>query len=58
LKRSKLIKELQAQGCLLKRHGGRHDVYWNPANGKMAPIPRHSEVKDTLCALIRKQLDI
>ena len=34
------------------------NLYANPANGKQTPIPRHSEIKDTLCQLIRKQLGI
>ncbi|OYV17327.1 MAG: hypothetical protein CG438_1370 [Methylococcaceae bacterium NSP1-1] len=38
--------------------GNKHDIYANPANGKQTPIPRHSEIKDTLCQLIRKQLGL
>jgi hypothetical protein len=45
-------------GCYLKRHGNKHDIYANPANGKQTPVPRHTEIKDTLCQLIRKQLGI
>ncbi|MCD6207580.1 MAG: type II toxin-antitoxin system HicA family toxin [Methanosarcinales archaeon] len=45
-------------GCYLKRHGGRHDIYMNPMNGKKSPVPRHSKIKDSLCDLIRKQLGI
>jgi len=58
LKRSKFIKELIGAGCFLKRHGSRHDIYENPVNGKIAPIPRHTEIKETLCTLIRRQLGI
>ena len=25
---------LQQQGCILQRHGGRHDIYLNPATGQ------------------------
>ncbi|MEN6469592.1 MAG: addiction module toxin, HicA family [Smithella sp.] len=42
----------------MKRHGGRHDIYINPLNGKKAPLPRHEEIKESLCDLIRKQLGI
>ncbi|MFQ5887857.1 MAG: type II toxin-antitoxin system HicA family toxin [Candidatus Hydrothermarchaeales archaeon] len=58
MKRRNLIKELVAAGCYLKRHGKRHDIYTNPKNGRKAPIPRHSEIKDSLCELIRKQLGL
>ena len=58
MKRSNFIKELLEAGCYLKRHGSKHDIYANPANGKQTPVPRHTEIKDTLCQLIRKQLGI
>lgn len=45
-------------GCYLKRHGKNHDIYANPKNGKQAPVPRHSEIKESLCDLIRKQLGL
>jgi hypothetical protein len=35
MKRKKLIRQLEKEGCVLLRHGSRHDVYQNPANGKM-----------------------
>ena len=56
--RREFIRELVAAGCYLRRHGGRHDIYANPKNGHMAPLPRHSEIRDTLCAVIRKQLGV
>jgi mRNA interferase HicA len=58
MKRSLLIRELINAGCYLKRHGRKHDIYTNLRNGKQAPIPRHTEIKETLCMLIRKQLGI
>ena len=58
MKRRDFIRELVREGCYLKRHGARHDLYANPQNGKQAPVPRHSEIKDSLCGLIRKQLGI
>jgi hypothetical protein len=33
-------------------------MYANPKNGKNAPVPRHAEIKDSLCDLIRKQLGL
>jgi hypothetical protein len=32
--------------------------YVNPQNGKKAPVPRHAEIKNTLCEVIRKQLEL
>ncbi len=58
MKRRELIKELEQAGCYLKRHGAKHDIYVNPKNGKKAPIPRHAEIKNTLCELIKKQLGL
>jgi hypothetical protein len=53
-----LIRELAASGCVLLRHGSRHDLYLNPVNGRQAPIPRHGEIKESLVRLIRKQLGL
>ncbi|GAB4219058.1 MAG: hypothetical protein Kow00102_01160 [Spirochaetota bacterium] len=58
MKRKEFIQELIKEGCFLKRHGANHDIYVNPSNGKKAPVPRHAEIKDSLCKLIRKQLGI
>ena len=58
MKRNEFIRELVKQGCYLKRHGANHDIYANPQNGRKSPIPRHSEIKESLCRLIRKQLGI
>ncbi|MCJ7581596.1 MAG: addiction module toxin, HicA family [Candidatus Aminicenantes bacterium] len=58
MKREKLIRELSRQGCVLIRHGKKHDIYLNSENGRKAPIPRHIEIKNSLCILIRKQLAI
>ena len=33
MKRVDLIKAIEASGCVLVRHGGRHDWYRNPATG-------------------------
>ena len=52
MKRQEFIKELTAAGCYLKRHGANHDIYVNQKNGRKAPVPRHSEIKDSFCILI------
>jgi len=58
LRKQEFIRELVNSGCYLKRHGSNHDIYVNPKNGKKAPVPRHQEIKDSLCKLIRRQLGI
>jgi hypothetical protein len=58
VKRRDFIRDLERAGCVLHRHGRRHDVYRNPANGRQAPVPRHREIADTLCEVIRKQLGL
>lgn len=58
MKRKELIRELEKAGCVLHRHGAKHDIYRNPSTGKKSPVPRHTEIKDSLCRLIRKQLGL
>jgi hypothetical protein len=54
--RRDFIRTLERRGCVLHRHGSRHDVYLNPASGRKAPVPRHREIPESLCRMIRKQL--
>jgi hypothetical protein len=58
MKRKDFVRELEAAGCEFVRHGKRHDLYRNPANGQQAPVPRHREIADSLCRIIRKQLGL
>lgn len=58
MKRQKFVRELKRAGCVRQRSGRRHDIYRNPRNGRQAPVPRHREIADTLCNLIRKQLGL
>jgi len=58
LKREAFLRELDKTGGVLKRRGRRHDLYLNPRTGLVAPVPRHQEIKNTLCSLIRKQLGV
>lgn len=58
MKRREFIRQLEKAGCILHRHGGRHDVYLNPRNGKKQPIPRHAEIHDKLVKHIRKHLGL
>lgn len=58
MKRRDLIRQLKDAGCVLKRHGHLHDLYTNPSTGRSAPVPRHAEIADTLCKVIKKQLGV
>jgi len=58
VKRRDLIRELVGEGCYLRRHGKKHDIYINPKNSKKAPVPRHPEIRESLCELIRRQLGL
>ncbi|MFC1869110.1 type II toxin-antitoxin system HicA family toxin [Thermodesulfobacteriota bacterium] len=58
MKRRDFIRQLVNEGCSLYRRGSRHDIYWNSKTGRKAPVPRHQEIKNTLCALIRNQLGL
>jgi len=56
MKRTDLIRVLEEMGCLLLRHGGRHDWYQYPATKVSQPIPRHREIKESLARHIIKML--
>ena len=56
MKRLDLIKTIEGFGCVLVRHGGRHDWYRNPVTGISQPVPRHREIKEGLARHIIKML--
>ena len=56
MKRLDLIWAIEASGCVLVRHGGRHDWYRNPVTGVSQPVPRHREVKEPLARRIIRML--
>ncbi len=56
MKRRDLIRELRKIGCVLIRHGGKHDWYQNPNTRVSQPVPRHREIKDVLAKQILKIL--
>jgi len=58
VKRREFVRELTSRGCYLKRHGANDDIYYNPQNGRVAPVPRHAEVRESLARAIRKQLGV
>lgn len=58
MKRSKFVQQLLKSGCVLLRHGSRHDVYVNPSTGRKQPVPRHAEIDDALAGHIKKYLGL
>lgn len=57
MKRRELIRRLEELGCVLNRHGAKHDFYQNPATKVVQPVPRHVEIKDPLAKHIIKLLE-
>jgi len=58
MKRRDLIRHVVSNGCEFLREGGRHSVYYNPANNRTSAIPRHREVNDFLARKICRDLGI
>ncbi|MBN2578937.1 MAG: type II toxin-antitoxin system HicA family toxin [Pirellulales bacterium] len=56
MKRVELIQRLEKLGCVLVRHGARHDWYTNPQTGVSQPVPRHKEINENLAKHILKML--
>jgi predicted RNA binding protein YcfA (HicA-like mRNA interferase family) len=56
MKRRDLIKILTDLGCVLARHGSKHDWYVNPKTKQSQPVPRHNEVNELLAKAIIKKL--
>ncbi|MCK4410659.1 type II toxin-antitoxin system HicA family toxin [Candidatus Bipolaricaulota bacterium] len=47
---------MEKNGCILIRHGKRHDWYQNPRMGVCQPVPGHQEIKQPLAKHILKML--
>ena len=58
MKRVDLLRHLSAQGCQAYREGGRHSIWWNPANRKTSAVPRHNEIVEPTVARICRDLGI
>ncbi len=53
-----LERHLRGHGCVLFREGGAHTVWLNPADRRIASVPRHREIKEGTVHGICKQLEI
>ena len=58
MKRGKLIKYIERNGCVLKREGSKHSLYKNMLIGNLSTVPRHPDIKEPLCRKICKDLGI
>ena len=58
MKRGQFVRQLKRDGCILLRPGSRHDIYFNPTTGLQQPVPRHTEIDNTLAKHIRKYLGL
>ncbi|MGH8020769.1 MAG: type II toxin-antitoxin system HicA family toxin [Opitutaceae bacterium] len=56
MKRRDLVAELESFGCVLLRHGAKHDIYHQPKTGRSEPVPRHREINEFLAKKILKSL--
>ena len=56
MKRRDLIQQIEAMGCRLIRHGGKHDWYQNPQTGMAQPVPRHREIREFVARSMLKKL--
>ena len=57
MKTSELLKIIRNAGCVLVRHGRKHDKWKNPKTGACQWVPRHAaEVKTGLAHAILEDL--
>ena len=56
MKRAELIKQLKKLGCVLIRHGAKHDWYENQNTRVSQPVPRHREITESLARHIIRML--
>ncbi|ETX04166.1 type II toxin-antitoxin system HicA family toxin [Candidatus Entotheonella palauensis] len=58
MRRRQFIRELERAGCVLHRHGSRHDIDINPTTGQKQSVPPHNEIEDVLALHIKKNLGL
>jgi mRNA interferase HicA len=56
MKRRDLVRRLAELGCVLSRHGAKHDWYTNVDLKVSQPVPRHEEISDYLARHIIRKL--
>jgi len=58
MNRREFEKHLRSHGCSLHRHGAKHDIWINPANGRKAVVPRHNTIAPGIVRSVCKKLEI
>jgi mRNA interferase HicA len=58
MKRIRFIRYLKESNCVLIREGSKHSLFINRQNMKKSTVPRHPNIKESLCRKICKDLDI
>lgn len=58
MKRKKIIRHLENNGCEFLREGANHTVYVNRLEKKISTVPRHREIDENLTKKICKDLAI
>jgi mRNA interferase HicA len=58
MKQEYLIREILNAGCHMRHRGWKHEIYTNPATGRNATIPLHSEIASGLCKVIQRHLGL
>ncbi|MBI1885316.1 MAG: type II toxin-antitoxin system HicA family toxin [Chloroflexi bacterium] len=58
MKRSTLLRYLRRNGCYLKREGGGHSLWCNPATGAIEAVPRHADIANKLARKICRSLSV
>jgi len=58
MKYNEFVRRLKDAGCILVRHGARHDKWYSPITGKSRVVPRHGsqEVSKGLLKSLEKDL--
>ena len=49
---------LRTHGCELRRHGAKHDIWWNPASEAIAGLPWHRTLKKPLARGVCRKLGV
>ena len=58
MKRSQLIKHLNASDCECYGEGAKHSKFRNKKTGKKTTVPRHTEIDNDFARDICKQLGV
>jgi mRNA interferase HicA len=56
MKRVDLVRTIASFGCILVRHGAKHDWWRNPTTGVFQAVPRHREIQERLAKRIIQML--